>query len=184
MSSGSGIPSDAILRRLPCRLARNDPLMILRCPGVPSARVPHDSPPVAAVSSACPRGPAHCSRLCCGTGRSGLSAPCWTQTRSRASQGGALPRGQGKSTLVAALGLYELMCGGEGATVIAHSVSSRRSSSSASATSIDGSGPPRSRAAWRRATTNCSSESMVWVSRPSYKRLAAGVWAGFRRCGR
>jgi hypothetical protein len=27
--------------------------------------------------------------------------------------GWCLPRGQGKSTLVAALGLYELMCGGE-----------------------------------------------------------------------
>src|ERR1700739_4664302 len=31
--------------------------------------------------------------------------------------GWCLPRGSGKSTLVAALGLYELMCGGEGATV-------------------------------------------------------------------
>ena len=36
----------------------------------------------------------------------------------------------------------------------------RRSSSSASATSIDGNGPPRSRAARRRAATNRSSASM------------------------
>jgi hypothetical protein len=37
----------------------------------------------------------------------------------------------------------------------------RRSSSSASATSIDGNGPPRSRAARRRVATNRSSESVV-----------------------
>jgi hypothetical protein len=37
--------------------------------------------------------------------------------------------------------------------------------SSASATSIDGSGPPRLRAAWRSAATNHSSESMVSMSR-------------------
>ena len=42
---------------------------------------------------------------------------------------------------------------------------SRRSSSSASATAIDGSGPPRSRAARRRAATNRSSESMISMSR-------------------
>jgi hypothetical protein len=41
--------------------------------------------------------------------------------------------------------------------------------SRASATSIDGSGPPRSRAARRRAATNRSSESMVSVSRMSSK---------------
>jgi hypothetical protein len=41
------------------------------------------------------------------------------------------------------------------------SVRSRHSSNSASATSIDGNGPPRSRAARRRAATNRSSESMV-----------------------
>jgi hypothetical protein len=46
-----------------------------------------------------------------------------------------------------------------------HSVSSRRLSSSSSATAIDGIGPPRSRAAWRRAATNRSSESMVSISR-------------------
>ena len=40
--------------------------------------------------------------------------------------GWALPRGQGKSTLVAALGLYELMCGGEGATVIVAAVDERQ----------------------------------------------------------
>jgi hypothetical protein len=38
----------------------------------------------------------------------------------------------------------------------------KRSSSRASATSIDGSGPPRSRATWRRAATNRSSESTVF----------------------
>jgi hypothetical protein len=37
----------------------------------------------------------------------------------------------------------------------------RHSSSNASATSIDGNGPPRSRAAERRAATNRNSESMV-----------------------
>jgi phage terminase large subunit-like protein len=40
--------------------------------------------------------------------------------------GWTLPRGQGKSTLVAALGLYELMCGGEGATVIVAAVDERQ----------------------------------------------------------
>jgi phage terminase large subunit-like protein len=40
--------------------------------------------------------------------------------------GWCLPRGQGKSTLVAALGLYELMCGGEGATVIVAAVDERQ----------------------------------------------------------
>ena len=49
-------------------------------------------------------------------------------------------------------------------------VSSRRSSSSASATSIGGSGAPCSRAARRRAATLCSSASMVSMSR-------MGVWA-------
>jgi len=44
-------------------------------------------------------------------------------------------------------------------------VSSWRSSRSASAMSIDGSGPPRSRAARRRAASNRSSESMIWMSR-------------------
>jgi hypothetical protein len=43
----------------------------------------------------------------------------------------------------------------------------RRSSSSASATSTEGTGPPRSRAARRRAVTNRSSESMVSMSRTS-----------------
>ncbi|OBF18011.1 hypothetical protein A5725_20045 [Mycobacterium kubicae] len=40
--------------------------------------------------------------------------------------GWCLPRGQGKSTLVAALGLYELMTGGEGATVIVVAVDERQ----------------------------------------------------------
>jgi phage terminase large subunit-like protein len=40
--------------------------------------------------------------------------------------GWCLPRGQGKSTLVAALGLYELMCGGEGATVVVVAVDERQ----------------------------------------------------------
>lgn len=40
--------------------------------------------------------------------------------------GWCLPRGQGKSTLVAALGLYELMIGGEGATVIVAAVDERQ----------------------------------------------------------
>jgi hypothetical protein len=40
-----------------------------------------------------------------------------------------------------------------------------RSSSSPSATAIDGSGPPRSRAARRNAATNCNSASMVSMSR-------------------
>lgn len=40
--------------------------------------------------------------------------------------GWCLPRGQGKSTLVAALGLYELMTGGEGATVIVAAVDERQ----------------------------------------------------------
>jgi phage terminase large subunit-like protein len=40
--------------------------------------------------------------------------------------GWCMPRGQGKSTLVAALGLYELMCGGEGATVIVAAVDERQ----------------------------------------------------------
>jgi hypothetical protein len=45
-----------------------------------------------------------------------------------------------------------------------------------SATSIDSSGPPRSRAARRRAATNRSSESMVSVSRMSSKLSAGRVW--------
>lgn len=40
--------------------------------------------------------------------------------------GWCLPRGQGKSTLVAALGLYELMTGGDGATVIVAAVDERQ----------------------------------------------------------
>lgn len=40
--------------------------------------------------------------------------------------GWCLPRGQGKSTLVAALGLYELMNGGEGAAVIVAAVDERQ----------------------------------------------------------
>lgn len=40
--------------------------------------------------------------------------------------GWCLPRGQGKSTLVAALGLYELMTGGESATVIVAAVDQRQ----------------------------------------------------------
>ncbi|BAX92044.1 terminase large subunit domain-containing protein [Mycobacterium shigaense] len=40
--------------------------------------------------------------------------------------GWCLPRGQGKSTLVAALGLYELMLGGEGATVVVAAVDERQ----------------------------------------------------------
>jgi phage terminase large subunit-like protein len=40
--------------------------------------------------------------------------------------GWMLPRGQGKSTLMAALGLYELMCGDEGATVIVAAVDERQ----------------------------------------------------------
>ncbi|WP_241472642.1 terminase large subunit domain-containing protein [Mycolicibacterium neoaurum] len=40
--------------------------------------------------------------------------------------GWCLPRGQGKSTLVAALALYELMTGGEGATVIVAAVDERQ----------------------------------------------------------
>lgn len=40
--------------------------------------------------------------------------------------GWTLPRGQGKSTLVAALGIYELMTGGEGATVIVAAVDERQ----------------------------------------------------------
>lgn len=40
--------------------------------------------------------------------------------------GWCLPRGQGKSTLVAALGLYELMTGGEGASVIVAAVDERQ----------------------------------------------------------
>jgi phage terminase large subunit-like protein len=40
--------------------------------------------------------------------------------------GWCLPRGQGKSTLVAALGIYELMCGGEGATVVVVAVDERQ----------------------------------------------------------
>lgn len=40
--------------------------------------------------------------------------------------GWCLPRGQGKSTLAAALGLYEVMTGGEGATVIVAAVDERR----------------------------------------------------------
>ncbi|OBG87447.1 terminase [Mycobacterium sp. E802] len=40
--------------------------------------------------------------------------------------GWCLPRGQGKSSLVAALGLYELMTGGEGATVIVAAVDERQ----------------------------------------------------------
>lgn len=40
--------------------------------------------------------------------------------------GWCLPRGQGKSTLVAALGLYELMTGGEGAAVIVAAVDERQ----------------------------------------------------------
>ena len=40
--------------------------------------------------------------------------------------GWCLPRGSGKSTLVAALGLYELMTGGEGATVIVAAVDERQ----------------------------------------------------------
>ncbi|GAB3227828.1 terminase large subunit [Mycolicibacterium hippocampi] len=40
--------------------------------------------------------------------------------------GWCLPRGQGKSTLVAALGLYELITGGEGATVIVAAVDERQ----------------------------------------------------------
>lgn len=40
--------------------------------------------------------------------------------------GWCLPRGQGKSTLVAALGLYELMTGGEGAAVVVVAVDERQ----------------------------------------------------------
>jgi phage terminase large subunit-like protein len=40
--------------------------------------------------------------------------------------GWCLPRGSGKSTLVAALGLYELLCGGEGATVVVVAVDERQ----------------------------------------------------------
>ncbi|ASW98239.1 terminase large subunit domain-containing protein [Mycobacterium intracellulare] len=40
--------------------------------------------------------------------------------------GWCLPRGQGKSTLVAALGVYELMTGGEGAAVIVAAVDERQ----------------------------------------------------------
>jgi len=59
--------------------------------------------------------------------------------------------------------------------VVAQSLNSQRSSNSASATSIDGSGPPRSRAARRRAATNRSSESMVSMSRARGDVRAAGV---------
>jgi phage terminase large subunit-like protein len=55
-----------------------------------------------------------------------LSALCSTPSRVRASPGGVLPRGQGKSTLVAALGLYELLEGGEGATVVVVAVDERQ----------------------------------------------------------
>ncbi|GAA1663697.1 hypothetical protein GCM10010977_02500 [Citricoccus zhacaiensis] len=40
--------------------------------------------------------------------------------------GWLLPRGQGKSTLVAALGLYDLMCGEEGASVVVVAVDERQ----------------------------------------------------------
>lgn len=40
--------------------------------------------------------------------------------------GWCLPRGQGKSTLVAALGIYELMTGGQGATVVVVAVDERQ----------------------------------------------------------
>ena len=48
-----------------------------------------------------------------------------------------------------------------------------RSSRSASATSIDGSGPPRSRAARRRTVTNRRSESMISMSRMRRRLTAA-----------
>jgi hypothetical protein len=53
-------------------------------------------------------------------------------------------------------------CGG---VKIDPSSSRERSPRSVSATSIDGSGPPRSGAARRRAATNRSSETMVSMSR-------------------
>jgi hypothetical protein len=60
-----------------------------------------------------------------------------------------------------------LIVGTRGVAVIVpgNTICDQRSSSSASVTSIDGSGPPRSRAAWRRVATNRSSESMVSMSR-------------------
>jgi hypothetical protein len=45
--------------------------------------------------------------------------------------------------------------------------------SSTSATSIYGSGPPRSRAAWRRVATNRSSASMVFEARATVTKRAA-----------
>jgi hypothetical protein len=68
-----------------------------------------------------------------------------------------------------------------------HSVSLRRSSSSASATAIDGSGPPRSQAAWRSNITKRSSESMVSMSRMrgSYGRAplaALHLFGPWRHC--
>lgn len=43
------------------------------------------------------------------------------------SAGWMLPRGQGKSTLLAALGLYDLLCGQEGASVVVAAVDERQS---------------------------------------------------------
>jgi hypothetical protein len=60
--------------------------------------------------------------------------------------------------------------GAHRATEIKPAVSSPRSSSSASATSIASSGPPRSRAAWRRAAKNRSSESILSRSRVAGQR--------------
>lgn len=54
-------------------------------------------------------------------GRVGSRRRCTTARRRL-----VLTRGQGKSTLVAALGLYELMTGGEGATVIVAAVDERQ----------------------------------------------------------
>ena len=69
------------------------------------------------------------------------------------------------------------------AGLVPNAVSSRRSSKSASATSIDGGGPPRSRAAQRRAATNRSAESMVSMSRTwaplrfgSRAQVSSRVW--------
>jgi hypothetical protein len=53
--------------------------------------------------------------------------------------------------------------------------------SRASATSINGSGPPRTRAARRRAATNRSSESMVSASRMPSKLSAGRVWRAVTR---
>ena len=67
-----------------------------------------------------------CLHSCCGTGQVGLVGSVLDAEPQPPIAGWCLPRGQGKSTLVAALGLYELMCGGEGATVVVVAVDERQ----------------------------------------------------------